>query len=67
MAPTTTTLRAAALAARLRARVKASADGWHCVRTDAEVDLHRARIWNANGRLDAMRRAGVADDPRKAR
>ncbi len=59
---TTTTGRALALAKRLRSRIIASADGWHFAGSDAAVDFHRARIWNSNGRLAWLRRAGLISD-----
>ncbi len=51
--------RALVLAKRLRSRIIASADGWHFAGSEAAVDFHRARIWNSNGRLAWLRRAGL--------
>ncbi len=59
---TTSTKRARQIAARLRSRIIASADGWHFAGSDAAVEFHRARIWNANGRLAWLRRAGLISD-----
>jgi len=65
MATTTKTTRnerALVLAKRLRSRIIASADGWHFAGSDAAVEFHRARIWNSNGRLAQLRRAGLISD-----